>query len=105
MRIFDGMQPQFKQVPPIGPGSINATLRFLLDAAAATFSPEPAPMTMRSNFCMDEGKKKCIKIYLFGAIVFSHLLILIGSCISFSGCSVIMCNHLSCLNSERKTFI
>jgi hypothetical protein len=56
MSSFDGIHPQLRQVPPIFPFSITATLSPCRYAALATSNPEPLPITIRSNFCNLEEK-------------------------------------------------
>src|SRR3989344_4630562 len=73
IRIFDGMHPRFKHVPPIGPGSINATRFFSSDAAELTFNPEPPPITMTSNVSIGETEITVLYISCFGGSLSAQL--------------------------------
>src|SRR3989338_1789320 len=50
--ILEGMQPRFRQVPPMAPSSTIATFNPSSAAPAATFNPAPEPITIRSNVFM-----------------------------------------------------
>src|SRR3990170_6124339 len=49
MSIFEGTQPLFKHVPPMGPLSTTAVLKPFSTAVDATIIPEPVPITRTSK--------------------------------------------------------
>ena len=61
MSIFEGTQPRFRQVPPMGPFSTMAVLRPFAAAAEAIIIPEPEPMTRTSNLSIINHDRKRTK--------------------------------------------
>ena len=59
MSNFDGIHPLLRHVPTILFFSIMATLRPRWYAALATSSPEPLPITIRSNSCKLDHYENC----------------------------------------------
>jgi len=59
MSILEGMQPLFRQVPPVGPWSTSATFKPSCLAWETTFVPAPEPITIRSNLSMVVVSRVC----------------------------------------------